>query len=173
MTGPANGDLFLASLAVKSTSGIQEKSYLERSGQRLQEAEVYLSPGRSYRVEFYHADGSVRLFLDGQEIFSYDYDMVLPIQGISRSGVKIGGRAIACHFKDIEIYRDIYYSSDPFSGRWGGVSPVRMGPGEYFVLGDNSINSKDSRVWKFVPEENLVGKAFFVFWPLNCVRLIR
>ncbi len=168
-----DGDLFLASLAVKSNSGIQEKSFLERSGKRLQEAEVYLSPGQSYRVEFHHADGSVRLFLDGQEIFSYDYDMTLPAQGISRSGIKLGGRAVACLFEDIEIYRDIYYSSDLSSGRWGGTSPVRMGPGEYFVLGDNSANSKDSRVWKFVPEENLVGKAFLVFWPPRGIRLIR
>lgn len=170
---PDSIDLFLVSLAIKSTSDTQEKSYLERSGQRLQEADVYLSPGQSYRVEFYHADGSVRLFLDGQEIFSYDYDMTLPTRGISRSGVKLGGRDVTCLFEDIEIYRDIYYSSDLFSGRWGGATPVRMGPGEYFMLGDNSINSKDSRVWKFVPEKNLVGKAFFVFWPPRGIRLIR
>ncbi|HHT9154976.1 MAG TPA: S26 family signal peptidase [Candidatus Tripitaka sp. YC43] len=170
---PDNPDLFLVSLAIKSTSDTQEKSYLERSGQRLQEADVYLSPGQSYQVEFYHADGSVRLFLDGQEIFSYDYDMTLPTRGISKSGVKLGGREANCLFEDIEIYRDIYYSSDLFSGRWGGVTPVRMGTGEYFVLGDNSINSKDSRVWKFVPEKNLVGKAFFVFWPPRGIRLIR
>lgn len=177
-----DGDLFLASLAIKSTSGEsvappgvawQEKSYLECSGRRLQEAEVYLAPGRSYQVEFYHADGGVRLFLDGQAIFSYDYDMALPIQGISRSGVKIGGKTVSCLFEGVEVYRDIYYSSDLSSGRWGLTSPVRIGTGEYFVLGDNSVNSKDSRVWKFVPEKNLVGRAFFVFWPPSGIRLIR
>ncbi|MBN1558238.1 MAG: signal peptidase I [Lentisphaerae bacterium] len=42
---------------------------------------------------------------------------------------------------------------------------LALGPGEYFALGDNSHNSRDSRYWGGVPRENLVGPACFVYWP--------
>ncbi len=45
--------------------------------------------------------------------------------------------------------------------------------GNYFVLGDNSRSSKDSRYWGFVPQKNILGKAMVIFWPLNRIRIIK
>lgn len=39
--------------------------------------------------------------------------------------------------------------------------------GDYFVLGDNRAVSSDSRDWGFVPRQNIIGRAAFVYWPLG------
>ena len=40
-------------------------------------------------------------------------------------------------------------------------------PHAYFALGDNSYNSSDSRYWGIVPERNVIGRGFFVYWPFS------
>ena len=40
-------------------------------------------------------------------------------------------------------------------------------PHSYFALGDNSYNSSDSRYWGIVPERNVIGRGYFVYWPFS------
>ncbi len=41
------------------------------------------------------------------------------------------------------------------------------GDDSYMVMGDNTCNSSDSRTWGTFPAQNIIGKSFFVYWPIT------
>ena len=65
---------------------------------------------------------------------------------------------------------------DSFSGALPGgdqhpmydlPGPVKIPPGTYFVMGDNRMNSEDSRFFGPIPKSLIVGRAVAVVWPLS------
>jgi len=45
------------------------------------------------------------------------------------------------------------------------LAPKLIPDAEYFVLGDNRNNANDSHQWGTMPGDNIIGKAWFVYWP--------
>jgi signal peptidase I len=82
-----------------------------------------------------------------------------------------------------EIFNTISSASDGYAGfqLTGPVSgllskpadEVTLGPDEYFVLGDNTRNSRDSRYWGAVPEANIIGKVTRIYWPLTRINALK
>lgn len=68
------------------------------------------------------------------------------------------------------VFSGKYYYN---KGEFGGLDQKIVVPeGYYFVLGDNSFSSQDSRFWGFVPEKNIRGKAMVIYWPPQRLRVI-
>jgi signal peptidase I len=76
-------------------------------------------------------------------------------------------------FQRVMSCRDGYrgYSNGPEGGRFDKLGypdiPYSVPAKNYFALGDNSFHSSDSRDWGSVPEENLMGRGVFVYWPFG------
>jgi signal peptidase I len=54
-----------------------------------------------------------------------------------------------------------------------GSGEIEVPEEYYFMLGDNGLNSRDSRFWGFVPRNNVIGKAVAIYWPPRRIGLIR
>jgi len=93
----------------------------------------------------------------------------------------INGRrldAATPHFEHVYFFptnqppRDSQYDGhvkDPRLAPYFVANPdgVRVAPHHYMVMGDNTWNSKDSRDWGDFPATNVIGKSFFVYWPIS------
>ena len=62
------------------------------------------------------------------------------------------------------IRQNYYYNREDWEyGRRNAI--ITVPEDSYFVLGDNSAHSSDSRNWGFVNRKDVIGKAFFIYWP--------
>lgn len=103
-----------------------------------------------------------------------------PTRDFIKRLIAVGGETVEIKNGDIyvdgslieePIIKNVYYYN---KGMYGQSSQIVQVPqGMYFVLGDNSASSHDSRFWGFVPEDNLIGKAKLIYWPLDRIRLIK
>ena len=95
------------------------------------------------------------------------------------TAVRMGVQGAAATVHRLRLSRDVYYTKPtplrdteaptrPLHGFASEGNGQKLEKDQFLVLGDNSPKSQDSRGWAkspVVPRENLIGKAFFVYWP--------
>ena len=88
-----------------------------------------------------------------------------------RNGAPIeGAPAFAANAAQRDGFRGYTYAAatggypTPF---FSGCGNQEIPPESYFVMGDNSPNSADSRMWGFVPEQQAIGRALFIYYPFT------
>lgn len=77
-----------------------------------------------------------------------------------RYGVYVNGQRLKEDYIN-DSYDYIPCSENMYCG------PFVVPKGQYFMMGDNRGNSQDSRFWGFLPQKRFIGRAVFLFWPLN------
>ena len=137
-------------------------------------------------VKFANVDHQL-VFEVGGEKLVHDFGRLPEDAGQRETGIELevkvfgSGKLTLSH---IAIFRDIHYTAAQFVNnrtprRAAEGNPFTLGKDEFFMLGDNSPNSQDSRWWNkqgignngrlyrqgIVPRDYLVGKALFVYWP--------
>lgn len=148
-------------------------------------------PGRPLVVEFGHLDYRVYLRLDHREVLATREDQYTAhlgdLRGFQRRRplelrIRAAGWSLELH--GLRVERDVYYTyREGQTRRAEAGEPFELSPGAYFVLGDNSPRSHDSREWDrcgpplqhewesgryqigTVRADQIVGRAFFVYLP--------
>ena len=85
---------------------------------------------------------------------------------IGRSGDIVRVEDGIVYVNDQPLYEPYIAQAPNYTGTW--VVP----DGQVFVLGDNRNNSSDSHLWGFIPESDIVGKALFIYWPLDQITVL-
>jgi signal peptidase I len=130
---------------------------------------VFLTPGKTYHIEFAFVDRRATLAIDGILPFTpVDKPEATDRFEVKRPA-KVGALGVEAVFRNFRLFRDIHYTQ---AGQNGIAKPYRLQGGEYFVLGDNSPNSDDSRFWPdpAVRDAHFLGKPFLVHLPTQNVR---
>ena len=102
-------------------------------------------------------------------VFRYPQD---PAKDFVKRVVGLPGETVAV--RSGTVYVDGEALMEPYLQRSDRSSAreLTLGAKEYYVVGDNRRNSNDSRSWGVVPEDNIVGRVFLVYWPWEDVHIV-
>ncbi len=138
---------------------VEKISYRVRDPQR-GEIMVFRRPG--LEEDGFSVSATVRSFLEGIGLSEpdEDRDLIKRIIGLPGETVELIDGVVHVNGMPLE---------EPYTAPESRDFPPTVVPeGEYYVLGDNRGNSRDSRLGLgTIPQENIIGRAFVIIWPLG------
>ena len=121
--------------------------------------------GKGGLIEVSLFDKQILVAMDGKVVIApWKFEIPSGAQA-PRIPVRFGGRGLDINVSRLKLYRDVYYTDT--RSRHAVNRPYELNADEFFVLGDNSPVSHDSRRWEnpVVNRSHLVGKPFLVHLP--------
>jgi signal peptidase I len=153
LRGESDGQAFIASLDIMS--GALE---LTHDGRSAAHAEAGLNPlSDRATLEWALVDRQVLLAINGRVLLEYRYELPGAPNQPARD-ISLGAQQATVEIERLDVLRDVYYTnvSSTVDGRM-----YRLGPDKFFLLGDNSPHSIDSRSWSpaGVRADQILGRA--------------
>ncbi|MBU1085599.1 MAG: signal peptidase I [Candidatus Beckwithbacteria bacterium] len=102
-----------------------------------------------------------------------EYDYIKRIVGLPGDRIMVKNDRVYVNGElfDESTYLDADIPTRPGSYIKEGLT-ITVPQDSYLAFGDNRNNSSDSREWGVVPKENIVGKAWIIYWPLNKIGVV-
>ncbi|NQT95919.1 MAG: signal peptidase I [Candidatus Omnitrophica bacterium] len=126
----------------------------------------FKSPSRGDIVVFKYPEDIKKDFI--KRLIAFEGEAV-QINPAKDGNIWIDGKLL----EEPQMIRATYYYNKAGTKYGEEGKAIKVPEGAYFVLGDNSASSRDSRYWGFVPKKNMVGKAFVIYWPLTRIRILK
>ena len=170
-------DVFRASL-IRTELGFEARLDRSASGEAFAPlARVDLGPQevelrQPVELMFRNRDDHLELFVNGARRATASYSSNEPYVGTTPPGIDavgprlgVGGAGIVLEVEGLRLARDLHWASTSRFGEFGTGRSLQLGPDEVFLLGDNTLDSTDSRFFGPIRLSDLTGRPIAVVWP--------